>query len=125
MATRLALVDDHALFRDTLSSALVDHGFELAGQAGDAGTAFTVIDRTRPDLVLLDLKLPGMDGMTALREILARPSTPKVMILSGYASPQKVADAWEAGAHGIAPKTSSLSDLLDGIQRVVAGERWL
>jgi DNA-binding NarL/FixJ family response regulator len=125
MATRLALVDDHALFRDTLSSALIDHGFELAGQAGDARTAFTVIDRTRPDLVLLDLKLPGMDGMTALREILARPSTPKVMILSAYASPQKVADAWEAGAHGIATKTSSLTNLLDGIKRIVAGERWL
>jgi DNA-binding NarL/FixJ family response regulator len=123
--TRLALIDDHLLFREALRSALSDRGFELVAEAGDARSGFTQIDQTRPDVVLLDLKLPGMDGVTALREILSRPAQPKVMVVSAYATPRHVSEAWTAGAHGFALKSISLDQLVDGIGKVMAGQRWL
>src|SRR6267142_4374408 len=122
---RLALVEDHQLFRDALGDVLRSRGFDLVAAAGDARTAFQLIDRTHPDLVLLDLELPGLDGVTAMREMMARPAAPKVMILSAHSSRHHVADAWAAGAHGYALKSIPVDDLVDGIGRVMAGERYL
>ena len=122
---RLALVDDHELFRQALGDLLRARGFALVAEAGDARTSFPLIDHARPDLVLLDLVLPGMDGITAMRELTARPAPPRVMILSAFGSPNRVADALSAGAHGYVLKSTSVEELIGGIGTVIAGERYL
>lgn len=124
-ATKVVLIDDHQLFREALHGALTTRGMQLVAQAGDARAGFAQIDATRPDVVLLDLKMPGMDGVTAIREILSRPFQPRVVVLSAYATPRLVSEALAAGAHGFAVKTGSLDELVDGIARVMTGERWL
>jgi DNA-binding NarL/FixJ family response regulator len=121
----IVLVDDHTLFRAALSHALRDGGFDVIGQAHDAVSCFATVDALRPDLVLLDLRLPGMDGVTVTRELLTRAPAPKVMIVSGYAQQQDVDEAWAAGAHGYACKTNDLEALTDGIRAIAAGDRWL
>lgn len=119
------LVDDHTLFRAALGHALRDRGFDVIGQAHDAIGCFAAVDSLRPEVVLLDLRMPGMDGVTITRELLTRTHAPKVMIVSGYSQQQDVDEAWAAGAHGYASKTNELEALCDGIRAVVAGERWL
>lgn len=125
MVGRLALVDDHELFRHALGYLLGVHGFEVVVQAADARSSFSLIDRVRPDIVLLDLEMPGMDGVTAAREMLARPSKPSVMILSAFAAPHRVAEIWAAGVHGYAVKSIPVAALVDGLHKVLAGDRYL
>ena len=120
------LVDDHSMFRTALSHVLRESGFSVVGQAHDASGCFATVDTHKPDVVLLDLRLPGgMDGVTITRELAARTSAPKVMIVSGYAEQQDVDEAWAAGAHGYASKKHDVGELTDGIRAVVNGERWL
>ncbi|MCU1278713.1 MAG: DNA-binding response regulator [bacterium] len=121
----LALVDDHELFRRALGDLLTARGFSLVAEAGDARSSFPLIDQARPDVVLLDLVLPGMDGVTAVRELHARAAAPKVMILSAFGSRNRVSDALEAGASGYVLKAASVDELVGGISTVIAGERYL
>jgi DNA-binding NarL/FixJ family response regulator len=125
MGGRLALVDDHELFRHALGDLLCARGFDVVAQAADARSSFGLVDRLRPDVVLLDLEMPGMDGVTATREMLHRPCRPKVMIVSAYGAPHQVAEAWAAGVHGFALKSIPIAGLIHGIEAVIAGDRYL
>lgn len=125
MASRLALVDDHELFRYSLGSALRTRGFDVVVEAGTARDSFPLIDRARPDIVLLDMRLPGMDGITAARELSSRPARPKVLMLSAYDNRQLVAAAFDAGVSGYALKSMSMDSLVDGIHAVAHGQRYL
>src|SRR5437764_14731572 len=71
MATRILIVDDHPLTREALSSLLVSHGFDVVGTASDGADAIVEAERLRPDIVLLELSMPGMDGLNALPQIRA------------------------------------------------------
>ena len=122
---RLALVDDHELFRYSLGSVLGKRGFEVVAEAGDARASFPLIDRTRPAVVLLDLALPGMDGITAARELISRPANPKILMLSAYDAPHLVAAALDAGACGYALKSHSIEELVVGIRAVARGQRYV
>jgi DNA-binding NarL/FixJ family response regulator len=124
-AIRVTLVDDHAMFRTALAYVLRDRGFEVVGQAANAQTCFIELERERPDVVLLDLRMPGMDGVTVARSLTAQETAPKVLIVSGYAHQNDVDEAWAAGAHGYASKAGDVEQLTDGIRAVMAGERWL
>ncbi len=124
-AVRLALVDDHELFRDALSAILGKHGFELVAQSADARSSFARIDQTRPDVVLMDVALPGMDGITAARELIVRPSRPKVLMLSAYSTSSVVRSALDAGVHGYALKSVGIQELARGIRLVAEGERYI
>jgi DNA-binding NarL/FixJ family response regulator len=122
---RLALVDDHEMFRFALSHTLRDHGFEVVVEGSDARQAFAQIDAAAPDAVLLDLNLPAMDGVTAIRELRARRRDVRIMVLTASNRPADVAAAWSAGADGYTTKIAPFEVLLDGVRRVVAGERFL
>jgi DNA-binding NarL/FixJ family response regulator len=122
---RLALVDDHELFRDTLAAALIGHGFDVVAQAGDARQGVALVAKTSPDVVLLDLKLPETDGFTAIRQLRARGDEPRIMVLSASDHPRDVGAAWAAGAHGYATKFLSLPTLIEGVREVAAGKRYL
>ena len=124
-ALRLAIVDDHQLFRDSLSFTLQARGFDMVAEAASARTIFPLIERERPDVVLMDVALPGMDGITAVRELVSRKPAPKVLMLSMHDAPHLVAEALEAGASGYALKSQSVDELIAGIRRVAGGERWI
>ena len=121
----VALIDDHAMFREAMRHLLREQGFNLVGEAGDARSSFAMIDATRPKVVLLDLRLPGMDGVTATRELATRAPDCKVMILSAYSKQHELDEAWAAGVHGYVTKMEDAERLRDAIHAVVNGERYL
>ena len=113
------------MFREAMRHLLRDQGFELVAEASDARSSFPLIDATKPEVVLLDLRLPGMDGVTAMRELQQRAPNSKVMILSAYARQHDLDEAWAAGAHGYMTKMQDADGLTVGIRAVAAGERYL
>ncbi|HEX9100937.1 MAG TPA: response regulator transcription factor, partial [Polyangia bacterium] len=104
---------------------LREQGFNLVAEASDARSGFPLIDSKQPNVVLLDLRLPGMDGVTATRELQTRAPSTKVMILSAYTRQHEVDEAWAAGVHGYVTKMQAADELRAAIERVVAGERYL
>jgi DNA-binding NarL/FixJ family response regulator len=121
----VALVDDHIMFREAMRHLLREQGFNLVAEAGDARSIFPLLDEKRPDVVLLDLRLPGMDGVTATRELATRAPQAKVMILSAFTRQHDLDEAWAAGVHGYASKTQDADGLRLAIHAVAAGERYL
>jgi DNA-binding NarL/FixJ family response regulator len=113
------------MFREAMRHLLREQGFDLVAEASDARSSFPLIDQTRPDVVLLDLRLPGMDGLTATREIQQRAPKSKVMILSAFTRQHDLDEAWAAGVHGYMTKMQDADGLRAAIQAVAAGERYL
>jgi DNA-binding NarL/FixJ family response regulator len=120
---KILLVDDHKLFRDGLRQLLGERpGFEIAGEAGDGDSAVRFVREHGPDVVLMDISMPGRNGLDATREILAlRPAT-RVVVLSMHADRRFVIEALKTGATGYFLKSSSARDLEEGIRGVVRGE---
>lgn len=107
MSIRVALIDDQELFRAGIAMVLRSQlDIELVGQAGDGADALDLVRRTTPDVVLMDVRMPKMDGVTATRLIRANADepNPKVLILTTFDLDQSVADAIEAGASGSSSK---------------------
>lgn len=122
---RLALVDDHELFRSALGRTLREYGFEVVAEGDNARDLFPQIDRLQPELVLLDLKMPSMDGLTALRELRSRTRDLKIVVLTSSPEGRDINGAWAAGASGYATKTLSIELLVEGLRRVAAGGKFL
>ena len=100
--TKIFLVDDHPLFRAGIRQSLAPYmEFCIVGEAGSARDAFVAIDTHRPDIVLMDIALPGMDGVIATREIRRRTPRTRVLIFSVHDQIGDVLDALDAGAVGI------------------------
>jgi len=120
---KLLVVDDHALFRRGLVALLTqDERFSVSGQAGDIGEALRLIDRDRPDLILLDNHLPGVrgvDGIASLKE--AAPGT-RILMLTVSENEDDLSAALQAGADGYLLKTVELDHLSAYIIKVLAGE---
>jgi DNA-binding NarL/FixJ family response regulator len=118
--TRVLLVDDHPLFRGALRDLLVDAGLDVIAEAGDMPEAIAALDR-EPDLVIMDIGLPGADGIEATRRILAlRPGT-KVLVMTMYEEDSTIARALEAGASGYLIKAAPADDVRGAIDAVVRG----
>src|SRR3954463_6648276 len=113
------------MFREAMRHLLREQGFNLVAEASDARSSFPLIDATKPHVVLLDLRLPGMDGVTATRELQQRSPGTQVMILSAYTRQHDVDEAWAAGVHGYMTKMQDADGLRSGIEAVAAGERYL
>lgn len=126
MIIRAVLADDHAMFVDGLASLLErESDIEVVGRARD-GRA--VIDRARelePHLILMDLSMPGLNGMEATRQILAAQPEVKVICLSMHAERRFVSAALEAGASGYILKERAMREVIQGIRAVVAGGTYL
>ncbi len=121
--TKILIADDHALVRMGLAAILeTDPGLHVVGDAEDGREAVSKAAALRPDVVLMDVVMPEMDGAAATAEIIAaRPQT-KVIILTSFVEADGIARALEAGAHGALLKTIDHRELVDAIRRVVAGE---
>jgi len=123
---RVFLVEDHPFFRVGVRVLLgTAPGYEVVGEASSAREAFKVIERVRPDLVLMDVSRPGMDGVVATREILRRVPEVKVLIFSAHEDVRDVVDALAAGAIGYALKSESPDALLLALARVSRGEPYV
>jgi DNA-binding NarL/FixJ family response regulator len=120
---RLLIVDDHPVVRDGLRGMLESQpDFEVVGEAGDGSEAVHMVGSLNPDIVLMDLRMPVMDGVTALGEIKANNPQVHVLVLTTYDSDADILPAIEAGAAGYLLKDSSKEELYDGIRAAARGE---
>lgn len=84
MRNRILIVDDHPSFRATVKTLLLADGFDVVGEAEDGRSALEAVERLQPDLVLLDVQLPDMDGFTVANELLRRNGAPKIVLTSSH-----------------------------------------
>jgi DNA-binding NarL/FixJ family response regulator len=118
------VVDDHPVVLDGVTLALqATSWLQVAGYARSGAEAITAVQRYRPDIVLLDLRLPDMLGPEVIRALLAEHPRVKVVLFTAYPDHAALGAALAAGAHGVIVKDTERADLVDVIRRVVAGER--
>jgi DNA-binding NarL/FixJ family response regulator len=123
---KIVIIDDHAIYREGLKSVLAPASdCQVVGEAGTARAAFPVIDAQRPDLVILDLLLPGMDGCSAARELGRRLPQGRVLVLTACDSLQDLFNALSAGVTGYVLKSEPVAGLLEAIRCVHRGECYL
>ena len=120
--TRIVLVDDHQVLRDGIRRSLEDAGEEVVGEAGDGEEAVAVVAQTRPDVVLMDLEMPVLDGVESCKRILAQFPTTLVVVLTMHEEVARTRAALSAGAVAYLTKGTSMNEVIDAIRNVVAGE---
>jgi DNA-binding NarL/FixJ family response regulator len=119
----VVLVDDQALVRGGFRSILDrQDGIAVVGEAADGNEALTVCRRERPDVVCMDVRMPGMDGITATGRLLAEPAPPRVLVLTTFDLDRYVYDALRAGASGFLVKDAPPERLVAAVRAVAAGE---
>ena len=116
------IVDDHSFFRAGLRSVLTEHGFEVVGEAPSGDAALPLIDRRRPDVVVMDLSMPGLSGVETTRELTARAPELAVLVVTVSAGEDDVLDALEAGASGYLLKDSGPEEIIRAIRAAVDGD---
>ena len=120
---RVMVVDDHTAFAESLREVLGRKaGLELTATAATGEDAIRLADDTRPDVILMDHRLPGTSGAQTTAQILARLPNTKVVMLTGGGTDDEMLDAVEAGVSGYLLKTARVAEIADAIQRVAAGE---
>jgi len=125
LKVRLVLIDDHTLFREGLHAILErEPDLEIVGEASDARSAYQLVEQVNPDVALVDIALPGVNGIAVTRE-LRRTSTCKVLVLSMHASEDFVSQAFAAGASGYAVKDQKAHEMVDAIRAVGSGRSYL
>jgi DNA-binding NarL/FixJ family response regulator len=119
----VALVDDHAIVRRGLEQLLqgVDD-IEVVGSAGDGAEAFEMVREVSPDVVLMDLQMPGVDGVTATKNILEAFPDTKVVVLTSFSDSGRIVGALDVGAVGYLLKDTEPDDLISGIRAAARGE---
>ncbi|MDA1362397.1 response regulator transcription factor [Glycomyces luteolus] len=123
---RVLLVDDDALVRAGLSMMLDGIGdIAVVGEAGDGREALTAADAHFPDVVLMDLQMPHVDGITATRRLRARPNPPEVIVLTTFDTDENIVHALRAGAGGFLLKDTPPAQIADAVARVAAGNPML
>jgi len=122
MAVRILLVDDHPLTREALGSLLAQHGFAVVGEAADGAEALERAAELEPDLVLLDLSMPGVDGLTALPGIREAAPDCEVVVLTASGTEENLLAAIRGGAAGYLLKTEPPGRLISFLAGVANGE---
>ena len=125
-AARIVLADDHQVVRLGLRTLLESEpGFEVIGEAGDGLEAVQMAERCSPEVVILDLQMPRLNGIEAARQIQARSPQIRVVILSVFDSEAYVVEALSAGASAYVLKQSTTEDLVVAVREALAGKRYL
>jgi len=120
---RLLIADDHPVVRDGLSGTFApDPGFEVLGEAADGAEAVRLAQALRPDVILMDLRMPGMDGLTAITELARRGIAARVLVLTTYDTDSYVLPAIEAGATGYLLKDAPRAELLRAVRAAAHGQ---
>jgi len=126
-AVRVLLVDDDALVRSGLRMMLAGAAerVEVVGEADDGRGVLAAVDRHRPDVVLMDIRMPQVDGIAATRLLRAQPSPPQVLVLTTFDADELVLQALRAGAAGFLLKDTPPAEIVRAIELVAAGEAML
>jgi DNA-binding NarL/FixJ family response regulator len=119
---RILIVDDHPLTRDALTALLEQEGFDVVGQAADGAEALAALDRLDPDVLLLDLTMPGLDGLSALPRIREQAPGCEVVVLTASDTEENLLAAIRAGASGYLLKTEPPEQIASFLRGVVRGE---
>jgi len=122
---RVMLVDDHALVRMGFRMLLADAQAEVVAEAGDGEQACQLYPRTRPDVVVMDLSMPGMGGLEAVRRLLAQDPKARVLALSAHEDTAHPRRVLRAGALGYLAKRSAPETLIEAVRTVARGDRYI
>ena len=123
---RILIADDHAIFRDGLKKLLESEpDFTVVGEAGDGAEAIKLAQKLKPDLLLLDLAMPRMPGMVALRELTTASVPVRTIVLAAAVGKEQIVEALQLGARGVVLKESATQQLLKSLRAVMAGEYWV
>lgn len=126
MAIRVLLVDDHIVLRDGLKSLLNNESdIEVIGDVGDGREAISVVESLRPDVILTDISMPGLNGIESVRMLRHEHPTLKIIILSMHSGQEYVLQSLQAGANGYIVKQADASEVLAAIRSVMAGGAYL
>ncbi len=126
MSLRLFLADDHAIVLEGLVNVLVKQpDFEVVGTAADGRSAVARVRELKPDVAILDISMPDLDGIEAARQILERDPSIAVVILSMHAGAQHIFRALDAGARGYVLKESAAREIIEAVRTVCTGRRYL
>ena len=120
--TRVVVVDDHPIWRDALERDLADAGFEVVASLGDAESAVRLAPAVRPDVVVMDLQLPGMSGVEGAAGLVAHDPSIRVLMFSASGEDADVLEAVKVGARGYITKSAARAELVDAVTRTAAGE---
>jgi NarL family two-component system response regulator LiaR len=124
--TRVLIVDDHSILRMGLASLIgTRKDIEVAGDADGGPAALKKFMQLKPDVVIMDLVMPGMDGIETTREIVSRQPDAKILILTTFGTSDKIAAALRAGALGAIMKNAAFPDLVKAIKTTARGERYV
>jgi DNA-binding NarL/FixJ family response regulator len=119
---RILVADDHPMLREGLVAVLgTQPDFEVVGEAADGSEAVRLAETLRPDVILLDLEMPGVDGVAALEELRDAGSTSRAIVFTAYDTDQRILGALRAGARGYLLKGASRTEIFDAIRTVHAG----
>jgi DNA-binding NarL/FixJ family response regulator len=123
---KVVIADDHALFRDGLRKILsLEKDILVIGEAGDGEEAVKIVERTKPDIVLLDLKMPKGDAVQNLLEIVAKSPSTRVIVLTAFSEEENVLNAAKSGARGFVSKGVPSATVMQAIRSVHAGDFWV
>ena len=125
MNTRVLVADDHPVVRQGLKSLLTREGCSVVGEAADGREALRQVEALRPEVALLDLGMPGLNGLDAAREIMQSSAGTKVVILTQHAEEPYILEALRAGVHGYVLKSQSVSDVVQAIRDVTRGKLYV
>lgn len=126
MTIRVMLVDDHPIVRAGIAGMIAQtDGIDVVGEAGNGREALPLIDELRPDVILLDLRMPVMDGTELIRRLRANGDTIGILVLTTYDTDADILRAIEAGANGYLLKDTSHEDLVKAIIATGDGDSWL
>ena len=120
---RVFIAEDHAIVRKGIRALLtLEPGIEVIGEAGDGREAVRGIARSQPDVILMDLLMPELDGIQAIRQVIARDPEARILVLTSFSSDDKVFPAIKAGAMGYLLKDSEPEEVVRAIRQVHRGE---
>ena len=120
--TRLLLADDHRMLRDSLRRSMEENGFDVVGEAADGAEAVQLAQSLQPDVVLMDVSMPNLDGVEATRQISRLVPDAQVVMLTMHADGEVMARAIQAGAIGYLVKDCAITDVVSAVRLAAGGE---
>jgi two-component system, NarL family, response regulator NreC len=123
---KILIVEDHTILREGLKALLTTNpDIEIAGEAGDGREAIWLVEKLDPDMIMMDLSMPRMDGTQAIREIKRRWPNKRVLALTAHKTEEYVLTALKAGADGYLLKDSTYQEMMTAVKSVLSGKRYL
>jgi DNA-binding NarL/FixJ family response regulator len=123
---RIVIADDHTIFRQGLRKLLeAERGFRVVGEAADGAETVALVEKLRPDILLLDIQMPRRSGLEALQDLESSAGPVRTIILAAIIEKRNIVEALQLGARGVVLKESAIDVLIQSIRTVMAGHYWL